>query len=99
MLEVGQDGQVHLRGRLDMQNVGELAMPLAAQAAQHPLLTIDLSGVDKADSAALALLLNTLRAARAKNHQLRIENWPHSLRSLLPLYGLDELLLPDVGDA
>ena len=99
MLEVGQDGRMHLRGRLDMQNVGELITPLASQAAQHPLLIIDLSGVDKVDSAALALLLNTLRAARAKKHQLRVENWPQGLRSLLPLYGLDELLALDVGDA
>ena len=98
MLDVDQDGRVRLSGRLDMQNAGALVAPLAEQAAQHKVLTIDLAGVEEADSAALALLLNTQRAAYEKSHLVKIENWPQSLQSLLSLYDLDGLLSAAAGD-
>ena len=99
MIDVDPDGLLRLRGRLGMQNAGALVAPLAEQAARHSLLRIDLKEVDEADSAALALLLNTLRAAQAEGHRIKIENWPPSLRGLLPLYSLDIVLSADAGDA
>jgi len=44
------------------------------------------------DSAALSLLFEWRRAARAKNLQLGFRNLPASLQSLAALYGLSELV-------
>lgn len=99
MLEVDRDGRVRLSGCLNMQNVGELVLPLAEQVSQHGVLIVDLSSVTEVDSAALALLLNTQRAAHRNRHKVMVENWPQSLKSLLSLYGLENLLSVAAGDA
>ena len=62
-----------------------------ARAAAGPL-HVDLSAVTEADSAALALLLDWLRSARAAGHPFSVGGLPAGLRSLAALYGVDELL-------
>ncbi|MDQ5878802.1 MAG: phospholipid transport system transporter-binding protein [Pseudomonadota bacterium] len=53
---------------------------------------IDLSSIEDADSAALAVLFAWLREAKARNISLRIVNPPAGLLSLAALYGVDEFL-------
>ena len=54
----------------------------------------DLSGVDEADSAGLAVLFGWQRAAQARGRPLRVTNIPASLISLAEVYGVTELLPP-----
>ncbi len=61
-------------------------------------LVVDFAAVTEADSAALALLLDWLRAARAAGHSLKLRNLPQGLASLAALYDLDAVL-PREGEA
>jgi len=55
-------------------------------------LTVDLSAVTAADSAALALLFDCRRGAASAGHRMSVVALPEGLRSLAALYGVDELL-------
>ena len=55
-------------------------------------LTIDLAGVDEADSSALSLLLEWQRAAKARGFRLSYTGLPENLRSLAQVYGILDLL-------
>src|SRR5690606_8496964 len=58
---------------------------------------VDLADVSDADSAALALLFDWQRVARAAGHRLTVHNLPSGLASLASLYGVDELLSASGG--
>lgn len=60
-------------------------------------LVVDLAGVSAADSAALALLLDWMRCARAAGHALFVRNLPAGLLSLAALYDVDGLLPAERG--
>lgn len=53
---------------------------------------VDLSGVTQVDSAALALLLSWVRAAKAAGRRLSIDHAPPALVSLASLYDVDIIL-------
>ncbi|QEL57027.1 STAS domain-containing protein [Chromobacterium paludis] len=91
MLKVTAPGAAALSGRIDMANSGALLAPLAKLAAQGPL-QLDLSGIEAADSAALALLLEAHRAAAAAGHKLSLAGMPANLAALASLYDLEPLL-------
>ena len=55
-------------------------------------LTIDLAGVAEADSAALSLLFEWQREARARGFGLAYANLPASIVSLAEVYGVSELI-------
>ncbi|MBX9299293.1 STAS domain-containing protein [Chromobacterium vaccinii] len=91
MLNATAPGAASLSGRIDMASCAGLARPLAQLAAQGPL-RLDLSGVESADSAALALLLSARRAAAAAGHPLTLSGMPAGLATLAGLYDLEALL-------
>ncbi|AVG15060.1 STAS domain-containing protein [Chromobacterium sp. TRC.1.1.SA] len=91
MLNATTPGAASLSGRIDMASCAGLAQPLAQLAAQGPL-RLDLSGVETADSAALALLLSARRAAAAAGHPLTLSGIPAGLATLAGLYNLEPLL-------
>lgn len=62
------------------------------QAIDRDGLTIDLSGVNEADSSALSLLLEWQRAAKARGFRIKYSGLPDNLRSLAQVYGVLELL-------
>lgn len=83
---------------------GELTMLAAPafleegrQRARRGDLIVDLSQVTVADSAALALLLDWLRAARAAGHRLSVRALPEGMASLARLYGIESLLPCETG--
>lgn len=79
---------VRLEGALTMRTIVDtLGLPLPDGD-----LMVDMSAVGEADSAALALLLDWMRRARAAGHTLSVRGMPAGLRSLSELYGLDEIL-------
>ena len=56
---------------------------------------IDASGLQQLDSAALAVLLECQRLARAWGKAFAVRHAPPKLTALAKLYGVDELLLRD----
>ena len=55
-------------------------------------LMVDFAGVTVADSAALALLLDWMRCARAAGNRLAVRSLPAAMASLAALYDIDALL-------
>ncbi|MDT3670840.1 MAG: STAS domain-containing protein [Aromatoleum sp.] len=82
---------LRLAGALTMSTVGARVAAGHAKAAAGEL-TVDLSAVSEADSAALALLFDWMRAAREGGHTLSVTGVSAELRTLAALYGVDELL-------
>jgi phospholipid transport system transporter-binding protein len=79
-------------GSLTVDSVSSL---LHASAA-HPLpgaSIVDLGGVDRVDSAAVALLLAWRRRAATEGRRLVFSGVPPSMASLAALYGVQELLV------
>ena len=54
----------------------------------------DLGSVTEVDSAALSVMFEWRRAAKAKNLQLTFRNLPDSMKSLASLYGVADLVAP-----
>lgn len=82
-----------IRGELSFKNV--VAALDAARAGmnggQGPF-ELDLGGVTRADSAALALLLELSRQARARGRELRCSGAPEQLRRLAGFFGVTDVL-------
>lgn len=92
------DGGLALEGALSFSTV------TAALAALQPHLTggaryLDLSGVDHADSAGLALLVECAKIVRQRGYTLRFEQLPAQLAALAAACGLTRLLIPDQEDS
>jgi phospholipid transport system transporter-binding protein len=88
-----EDGRTwHFRGRLTfddaarvLRSVEELPLPKGGH--------VDFSGLQAADSAALAVILALRRrASEAHHHRLVFEGLPPGLLALAHVYGVDELL-------
>ena len=62
------------------------------QAIDRDGLTIDLAGVNEADSSSLSLLLEWQRAAKARGYRIKYSGLPDNLRSLAQVYGVLDLL-------
>lgn len=78
--------RVHVdAGRLDAQASRPLRAALEQALHAHPTLILDLSTVGFLDSAALGVLLHTLRLATASGGQLALANVSPSVRALLEL--------------
>ncbi len=58
-----------------------------------PAVTVDLSGITEVDSTAVSLLLEWRRAALRGKRVIEYVNYPANLKSLIELYGVDELLV------
>lgn len=82
-----------LPGELDFANIlAALERARAELASGSGPLELDLSGVTRADSSGLALLLELSRMARARKRELRITRAPAQLRRLAEFFGLNGLL-------
>lgn len=96
-LNAPEFGRWTLAGVLDFDTVGRLAVEgdvllrTAAVRGQKQLL-IDLSGVERANSAGLALLLEWLEMARARGLSLVYAGLPASLHRLAAVSNLGDLL-------
>jgi phospholipid transport system transporter-binding protein len=65
----------------------------AAQALPLPKSgRIDLSGIEAADSCALAVLLSLKRRAHAERHKLAFDGMPEGLAALARVYGIEDLV-------
>lgn len=82
-----------LSGVLDFASVPEVWPPLARRIRQSRRLVVSLAGVEKANSAALALLLEGLELARNSGCQLEYREIPAELLELARVSNVETILL------
>lgn len=86
-----EGNRLSLSGPLTIATVAGVVVEGRAQVIEADRV-VDLSAVTHVDSAALALLLSWVRAARAAGRQLSIDHAPPALVSLASLYDVDAIL-------
>ena len=91
MSAVLHDGRLVISGPVTLQTV-EALVARGDALIREGARVVDLSGVAEVDSAALAMLLHWIRAARGAGRTLAVDHAPDSLRSLARLYGLEALV-------
>jgi phospholipid transport system transporter-binding protein len=84
--------RLEARGDLDFQSAARALKAGLALLPRAGTCTIDLSKVTEADSAGLAVLVEWLATARARQSQLRYEAIPAQLLAIARTSDLDELL-------
>jgi phospholipid transport system transporter-binding protein len=92
-IEHQQDNRYLIKGELNMQTVPALAVSakqLLANAEGE--LNVDLSGVSRADSAGLVLLIELQRLARQQKFTIRFSHLPEQLGQIMRLSELHEIL-------
>ena len=80
-----------IAGAVTVDSVGGLLRELQPHLAKG-LETLDFSGVETADSAALALIFSAMRQARKAGRTLTFTGLPPSFTTLAELYGVSSLL-------
>jgi phospholipid transport system transporter-binding protein len=89
-------GQFALTGDLDLASVPALVGEgRRLGKGEAPLITIDLSGVGRSSSAAVALLLEWSSQASRAGTRLRFIHWPDAMARIAALCSLDGLLGTD----
>ena len=86
------EGRLELSGELDFDSVPRLWPALRAHLGPGDPLSLSLAGVEQANSAALALLLEARERAQSCGRELRFEAVPDNLRELAELSGVRGLL-------
>lgn len=87
------DGVVRLTGNLDFDSVPQLHGRTKALFDGRDTLVIDASGVERANSAGVALLLVWRAEARRRGCELRFEGLPESVLAVARLSGVETLLV------
>jgi phospholipid transport system transporter-binding protein len=78
----------------DTQRMLSQALQQEIKSQNEPQVTIDASGLQQFDSAALAVLLECQRQALAWGKGFAVRNAPRKLTELARLYGVDAFLMP-----
>ena len=88
---VCDDNCCRITGAVTVDSVGSLLRELQPQL-EKCIDTLDFSGVEVADSAALALVFSAMRQTRQAGRTLTCTGLPASFTTLAELYGVAELL-------
>jgi len=97
-----EGGTLRLEGDLGFATVGGIvdAGRAAIAATTASRLVLDLGAVEKSDSAGVALILDWMRAAKARQVEVEVRGVPAQLALIARLGGLASLIgLPESGDA
>ncbi|MEO8037200.1 MAG: STAS domain-containing protein [Betaproteobacteria bacterium] len=86
-----EDGRLVVEGAITLVNVTAL-LAEGLGMIDRDCVQIDLAEVTEADSSAVALLIEWARAARRAGRRIVYLNLDNSLRSLVSLYDVGELL-------
>jgi phospholipid transport system transporter-binding protein len=86
-----EGNRCRISGAVTVDSVGGLLRELQP-GLEKGVDTLDFSGVETADSAALALIFSAMRQARQAGHALTCTGLPSSFTTLAELYGVSELL-------
>ncbi|MEM7294332.1 MAG: STAS domain-containing protein [Pseudomonadota bacterium] len=86
------EGELLLSGELDFETVPELLTESLRQFAALDSIVVNMSGVERSNSAGLALLIEWRSWAATQNRQLHIANPPESLRQIAQVCDAAEFL-------
>ena len=81
-----------LLGPLDFETVSGLRLQGFGLLDGQPQLVLDLAGVERSDSAGIALLLEWVREAQRRGTEIRFRNMPPQMSAIARTSGLDKLL-------
>ena len=81
-----------LSGQLDHGGAASALQAARAWATGTGALRVELGGVDRCESAGVALLLEWLRLARRQGSTLQLLNPPAQLRALVRFFDLEAIL-------
>lgn len=85
-------GNFALRGEMSFDTADRILKAADARFGQHAALEIDLAGVERADSAGLALLLEWMAQARQRGASIRFSGVPDSLLAIARTTEVEDLL-------
>ena len=91
-IEADGPGRFRVSGVLDYDSVGPLEATSRALLSTAPDAVVDLAGVERANSAALALLLEWLDQARRANRRIRFAGLPKSVLEIAEVSNVTRLL-------
>ena len=91
-LETLAPDRIALSGALSFGDAAQALKQLRAALSGRASVSVDLSGVQRADSAGLAVLLAVAGDARRDKQALRLEAAPEGLRALAQLCEVEHLL-------
>ena len=91
-IETAANGRVEIHGELNFASVALLWNTSRQRLHEGDALDIDLSHVERSDSAGLALLVECLRDARQSGKTIRFFNIPAQMLAIARVSGLDEVL-------
>ena len=86
------DGRFALSGELSFANADRVLQVGASAFRHHDQVEVDLSGVERADSAGLALLLEWKAGSRRRKNSIRYAGIPDSLLAIARTTDVDTLL-------
>lgn len=91
-LEKTTEGNFRLSGRLNFRTVPAVWRVGLEIFTQAPKIEIDLEGIQRSDSAGLALLIEWQRQAIKDNKSVRYLNMPKQMLAIAKASSLDEFL-------
>lgn len=90
-LERNGDGHIAVHGELDFDSVAALWEESRPLFEAQPPREIDLGGVERSNSAGVALLVEWLRLARQREQELCFVNVPAQMMSIIRVAALEDL--------
>lgn len=91
-IQVAGEGQFRISGDLDYQTIPRVLKSSQSMFAGQQSLTIDLSEVNRSNSAGLALLIEWMRFAKAEGCSIKFLNIPEQMHQVAQLCGVEEKL-------
>jgi phospholipid transport system transporter-binding protein len=85
-------GRFALAGALEFDTVTRLLEAGAKAFAPHPAVEVDMAGVTRCDSAAVALLLEWVRLTEARGARIAFRNLPRSVHAIASISDVEDLL-------
>jgi phospholipid transport system transporter-binding protein len=82
---------LHLTGELDFVSTPYIYTESLVQLKKLSTLNIDLAGVTKSNSAAIALLIEWLKFAKAQQKPLHLHHIPKKLGAIIAASGIQDL--------
>ena len=92
-------GQYGLAGELTFATVSDALEATASLFKDGTILQFDLKGIKRADSAGVALLIEWIRRAGRSGGGVSYTHLPESLRAMIRVGGVEELLPVDSSEA
>lgn len=88
-----RDGDtLRVRGELDFDTVADLWATTEAPILLEPIFRVDLGGVQRSNSAGVALLVQWLRQARRRQVELVFIDVPAQMREIVRVADLEQVL-------